>query len=515
MAEVELDDAQRGERREEEEEEAGRGGTSKPEGDGAVLLRPADSQRTPVAVFLGSFFATVATILGTGILALPVKLSRCGFAPFLLEFTLALLAQAAVIVLFVELLQHTVSTVRKHGAEIAEPLNAAEGGPGGDSAGDGPSEQDQEEQQQRQQAVPREGEHTDLHTMGHLFLKSRAARVAFNVAILFHFVTVLTSYGVAGPQAFGQLLGISPVALTAPYVCGLTALVVFGQRVLNSAVSVMTFAKGVLLCLVVAITGAVASRANQTYNDDWKYVADPFLVTTVALGGAINVLPVYFQRVSFNRSDVRKFRLAALAGLAAVWVLNLLWALFLLQVVPQEGDPSLTAASRRGEIASVPLSDVIHADYPKYAWVLWITRVFVAISVSVSFLALGSGLKHLLDGLAFHLRDLPRVRARIRSEAHLRRARLALYAACFGAVLLVALTASGAFFEILGTWTSLALNLESGIFVVLMVHAARAAGLPTPDGKPPLGTILKWFVFAYFGFAVVYDMVRFMAGKKE
>lgn len=39
------------------------------------------------------FFVSIATILGTGILALPVKLDECGFAPFTLTFTISLFAQ--------------------------------------------------------------------------------------------------------------------------------------------------------------------------------------------------------------------------------------------------------------------------------------------------------------------------------------------------------------------------------------------------------------------------------------
>jgi hypothetical protein len=40
-----------------------------------------------------AFFVSIATILGTGILALPVKLDECGFGPFTLTFTGSLFAQ--------------------------------------------------------------------------------------------------------------------------------------------------------------------------------------------------------------------------------------------------------------------------------------------------------------------------------------------------------------------------------------------------------------------------------------
>ena len=56
---------------------------------------------------INATFVAVATILGTGILALPVKLSRSGLVPFSLTFTLCLFMQLATVILMVELLQRT------------------------------------------------------------------------------------------------------------------------------------------------------------------------------------------------------------------------------------------------------------------------------------------------------------------------------------------------------------------------------------------------------------------------
>jgi hypothetical protein len=58
-------------------------------------------------VTISTFFLTVATVLGTGILALPVKLEKSGFFPFLSSFTIGLFAQSLVLVYMVELLQKT------------------------------------------------------------------------------------------------------------------------------------------------------------------------------------------------------------------------------------------------------------------------------------------------------------------------------------------------------------------------------------------------------------------------
>jgi GTPase involved in cell partitioning and DNA repair len=54
-----------------------------------------------------SFFVVVATVLGTGILALPVKVGETGFGPFVLNFFICFIAQALVLIYMVELLQKT------------------------------------------------------------------------------------------------------------------------------------------------------------------------------------------------------------------------------------------------------------------------------------------------------------------------------------------------------------------------------------------------------------------------
>jgi len=55
---------------------------------------------------------TIASVLGTGILGLPVKTSESGFYPFLCVFVLVLLFELAIIAYFVDLLQQTRAITR-------------------------------------------------------------------------------------------------------------------------------------------------------------------------------------------------------------------------------------------------------------------------------------------------------------------------------------------------------------------------------------------------------------------
>jgi len=100
---------------------------------------------------------------------------------------------------------------------------------------------------------------------------------------------------------------------------GFTLCVVFGQRLFTSVVSLMTAVKGtllerakvgayeeplthavsagILLVLMVAITGYVAFDIMQSISSDWTKIAESFLMSTVALGGAINLMPLIFNKV--------------------------------------------------------------------------------------------------------------------------------------------------------------------------------------------------------------------------
>ncbi len=76
-----------------------------------------------------SFFVVIATVLGTGILALPVKVGDTGFGPFVLNFFICFLAQAFILIYMVELLQKTnaLMTMQQNEAppsqdESLEPL---------------------------------------------------------------------------------------------------------------------------------------------------------------------------------------------------------------------------------------------------------------------------------------------------------------------------------------------------------------------------------------------------------
>lgn len=74
------------------------------------------------------------------------------------------------------------------------------------------------------------------------------------------------------------------------------------------------------------------------------WIGNPFLIGTVALGGAINILPIIFAKIHLSRRDILLFLFAVITGLFVVWILNVLWCYYILLIVPQtatENDISL------------------------------------------------------------------------------------------------------------------------------------------------------------------------------
>ena len=144
---------------------------------------------------LNAYFVCISTVLGAGILALPVRLAYTGLAPLAATLTLVLLMQVAVVLLMVELYQRTVLAVRA--ASPYATLTSAEAA-----------------------AV-------NLHAMGELYLAPRS-RALFSFFIVLHLLSILVSYALAGSIAVAAVLGagVPHEVLIAPFVLGLTAVLV-------------------------------------------------------------------------------------------------------------------------------------------------------------------------------------------------------------------------------------------------------------------------------------------------
>ncbi|KAG7280740.1 hypothetical protein CRUP_037670 [Coryphaenoides rupestris] len=300
----------------------------------------------------------------------------------------------------------------------------------------------------------------------------------------------------------------------------LTLAILLAQLVIQPITSLLTLLKGLLLIVTVAVTFALGSEVGLQSSTDFSQMGKPFLMGTVALGGMVNVMPLLFSQISHNKNQIMWFRRSVLAGLTTCVVLNILWCWAVLEIVPQTSwdgvaphtnsshiavtpvSPpppeysyiSLEAAEKAGEISTIPLTKIIMERHKAYCWVSELIQVFIAISITVSFLVMGSALKHTIDGL---VSSLWTDRLEVLSKAWERRFPTRLHG----------------FIVMLDKVVSLFLNTEVGLFVFAMLQASKAhrfqhLSIPLPVSGRVFG--LSWILPVYFlfaGFIVMLDKV--------
>ena len=448
------------------------------------------------------FLTTIAVLLGTGILGLPITLVNTGFYPFLTLFTLTFALQIAIVFVHADTLQRA----QKH---MHQRLLVERGG----------------------SATPPQ---PDLHTMGKLYLTPHAS-LLFDAAILITFVATLISYALAGASSFSSLLGTSVTALIVPFVGVCTAVIIFASGVIQPVISVLTFVKVLLLTFIIGTCSVVAGAVHNNFHDSWVDVMSPFLVGTVAIGGIADMMPVFFTYTNPTRKDIEHFRWSIIAGITACFILNVVWARAVLGIVPQTiadaaavgSDVSLEAAGNAGDIATKPVIAVIKERFSQYGWVATTVTAFITLSITVSFNAVGLGIKHVLDGMAvtllrgmskaldLHPREVSQLAEAMASAGGdgghgggggftlsslnpmaglasvvtaastaagraLLTTRAALYIGTFGTVMGIALADPSGFITVLEVFVSMALNLGGGALVVMMYVGVRS---------PPRGSL--------------------------
>jgi hypothetical protein len=292
---------------------------------------------------------------------------------------------------------------------------------------------------------------------------------------------------------------------------------------------------------MVVLTGIVSLQVKQGFSDSWQHIGRPFLIGTVALGGAMNTLPIIYSKMKPTRRNLNFFRWSAVSALFVCFLLNVLWCLFVLMIVPQTStdanEPSLERSRREEEISIVPVIEIINIKFPQYTWLGIFVQVFISISITVSFITMSTGMKHMLDGyvktfssyqnkensyiqrLTKFLISKSKYLWFLRSDQDAER-RVAtlfqffLYISCFVVILVFAQINYKGFLSIMEIFTSMALNLESGFFVAFMLWQSRKhmysseqvqALVPLPLPRWAIHTL--WPIGAYFLFAVLYDIV--------
>eukprot|EP01060_Flectonema_neradi_P034345 TRINITY_DN5_c5_g1_i1.p1 TRINITY_DN5_c5_g1~~TRINITY_DN5_c5_g1_i1.p1 ORF type:complete len:538 (+),score=78.66 TRINITY_DN5_c5_g1_i1:43-1656(+) len=516
-------------------------------------------------IFIRSMLITTATILGIGILALPVKVSGSGFLPFVTTFGAALICQIMVILFLVELLQRTEAMMKldmggksifTEGETI--PLTSNDTPANGASAEDvglnsptrltsigdvrrrGYSRETSEDCLNEADLLDAEGDFVpNLHTMARYFVPNAFFRNIFDFCVFMHFIIVMIAYALSASNAFGDLFGFDRQTITPFFVIPLAVIIiVFGEK-LQNAVACMTFIKATLLVSMMCVVTYVASQVQHRQTDDWAHVSETFLIGTVSLGGSVNVLPVVYSSFTRTPKNIKSFRNGCVCGTIVCFGLNLIWTASVLMIVPQtapQGEVSLQFAKHRHEISTIPLMHFLIANYPNYAFIGRVVSVFIIISVTVSFVALGLGLKHYLDGAvdtAIHelgypetheisvyslwSRFCPTVISPMalfmqpdKSLISKKHASYLMYLLSFLTILTISLLFAHSLYVILDVFNSALLNIETGVFVAYMTYFTRLR----PEEVSPVAIQLPRFLVKfgvvitslYFGGAVAFDL---------
>eukprot|EP00062_Callorhinchus_milii_P000714 gi/632934954/ref/XP_007887134.1/ PREDICTED: uncharacterized protein LOC103175764 [Callorhinchus milii] len=379
----------------------------------------------------------------------------------------------------------------------------------------------------------------NLHILGVLFLHKYMS-YAFSLHLMLHFISIGISYVLAGSEAFAELLQIRYLHVIPFFTWILVLGIITAQVVLQPIMSILTLVKGSFLILTVIVTFVVGSEVHQEISNDFSSIGTPFLMGTVALGGVVNVMPMLFSEISQNRCQVLWFRRAIIGGLTTCAILNIFWCWAVLNIVPQTStrkvllDGSVNTSSHippayrviyfnisledsemAGEIATLPLTKIIMEQYSRFAWVAWLTEIFIAVSITVSFLVLGSTMKHTLEGWvdSFWSRRCdsaseycPRLH-KMWSLKSMTKMCVSLLA--FTVIFTVAVSDSKGFVVVLDKVASFALNLEAGLFIFLMLRNCQSEPykhIIVPLTTSPRVFSLHWLLPIYFLFAVGYDI---------
>lgn len=488
--------------------------------------------RPPIFSLLQTTAVTIATILGTGILGLPVSLHSSGLRPFLITFTLNLFAQVGIVIATVELLQRTY--------EYPADSNS-------DSLSFHPLQHpDHQRDQDRIPSPP------SLHSLGHRFIPSPIPRFFFNLLVLAHFLFILSAYALAGPQTISSLFpsmnSMPKWILATIFVLLAATAVIFFSKALIAPLTIGTAVKATLLTTLVAVILVRGLTIHQTITDNWSphVLVDPFLMGNFALNGVVNLMPVTFQTcldstkiansdsaLLFDVAFVRAYRWATVVGVITCYLLNVAWCFAVLLCVPQgealtrdvkpvnlvanvgyrllqplvdrvSTNATLASASQLGQISTIPLIQVLKARGDRIDGVIsFLVSIFIGLSIVISFLVMSIGLKHYIDGGAVRQARISHVNYDVN--------RTGKYVAAFGAVLSIAISNPAGLLKIMEGFTTLSLNLEAGVFILYMLHVGRRMTKSIPD---PLSSaqynLLMGFAGSYTAATVLVDVIFYI-----
>ncbi len=425
------------------------------------------SHNEPLALFQATCLA-VATIIGGGVLALPVSLYQTSLTTFFILFTFSLLGQIAVV---------TATT------DLLERANISEYGSGN----------------------PKESK-ISMYSLSAKYLPE-FLQGFFNLMSLVLLMSMLSEYGLAGPKAAWEMVSdeeAPSIIFVLYWILGASTAVFFMQAILPILTG-LTVVKGSLFILVILIVQFIPKASTVSWDKMFAPVyisnetssaltraASPFLVSCVALGGLpFTIMVTYKQFLPYNPTEnqIRNYRNANILALIVCYVINIFWVISIFQV--QFYHPSfrnwltkyifclkkvvprniLTEAKLSGQISTTPLiieMKKIMGNTNSYQVVRRIIDALILASTCVSFFVLSVALRTYLDDMSSKFGVFDRLN--ISQESR----KWVAYTSAFGTILIFTLTHTDQFQEIMEHYVSLAINVQCGLLMFIMLFNCRS-----------------------------------------
>jgi tyrosine-specific transport protein len=242
---------------------------------------------------------------------------------------------------------------------------------------------------------------SNLITMSHRLL-GRVGKDICWVVYLFLFVTVMIAHVLGGGAVLSEIThGSIPSWLAMIiYVVVFSPVIYLGTKWVDRLNITLMFGVAVSYLLFIFVAYKHVDL-NLLQHSNWPkaWLALPVLFTAFTFQVIIPTLMTYMNR------DVKKVRLAIILGTSIPLVVYLIWEFLILGIVPAEGPNGLTEAASKGWNAVTPLKELIQSPA-----VFAIGKSFAFFTMTTSYIALSLAyLDFLADGLKVQKKGMKKI----------------------------------------------------------------------------------------------------------
>ncbi len=242
---------------------------------------------------------------------------------------------------------------------------------------------------------------SNLITMAHRLLGPVGKGVCW-VVYLFLFVTVMIAHALGGGAVLSEICGctLPPGLFIVLYVVLFSPVIYLGTKWVDRLN--MTLMVGVIISYLLFIPVSYTQvNVELLKRSDWSkaWLALPVLFTAFTFQVIIPTLMTYMDR------NVKKVRLAIVLGTTIPLIVYLIWEFLILGIVPADGPFGLTEAAKKGWNAVMPLKEILQDPF-----IFKVGKAFAFFTMTTSYIGLSLAyLDFLADGLKIQKRGLKKV----------------------------------------------------------------------------------------------------------